>query len=136
MTGLLERFAFIAEHMPKPLVGEWNWPELAAEARAILAGNMYVRPASVGGVDAGKEPVTAEYLREICHEYGKLTNGKDDPDWGWFVNGNNYGPYLKMDRTRCEVWTTIHTFFCYVDDREQLAHLLLGMKVKTKGGGQ
>lgn len=87
-------------------------------------------------LEAGHEPVTADYLREICHEYGKLTNGEDDPDWGWFVNGDKYGPYLKMDRKRCEVWTSIHTFLCHVDDRQQLAHLLLGMKVKTAARGE
>lgn len=35
--GLLERFAYICELLPKPLVGEWNWPELASEARELVA---------------------------------------------------------------------------------------------------
>ena len=39
MTGLLERFANVADSMPQPLVGEFNWPKLAAEAREILAGD-------------------------------------------------------------------------------------------------
>lgn len=37
LIALVERFAFIAETMPKPELGRWNWPQLAAEARALIA---------------------------------------------------------------------------------------------------
>jgi hypothetical protein len=37
LLGLLKRFATIAQSMPEPFVGEWNWPELAKEARKVIA---------------------------------------------------------------------------------------------------
>jgi hypothetical protein len=37
LLGLVDRFALIAECMPDPLVGDWNWPELAKEAREVIA---------------------------------------------------------------------------------------------------
>lgn len=37
LLAMVDLFADIAERMPKPTIGQWNWTQLAADARALIA---------------------------------------------------------------------------------------------------